>query len=108
MRFPDSINPSLIVGELLVATGEQPRRRVIAFTAAAFAVTLAFGLLMALGLGELILRLAPKPDHTVRYALITAAGAVLIVGGITIWLRREKLAADTPFDQPPGSRPRRR
>jgi cytochrome c biogenesis protein CcdA len=103
IALPDSINPSLIAGQLLVATGEQPRRRVIGFTAAAFAVTLAFGLLMALGLGELILSLVPTPGRTVKYSLITAAGTVLVVGGIVIWFRRNALVADTPTDHLPGS-----
>ena len=103
IALPDSINPTLIAGELLVATGDQPRRRVIAFTIGAFAVTLVFGLLMALGLGELVVRLIPKPGHSVRYSLITAAGAVLIVGAAVIWFRRKALVKDTAGHGQPGA-----
>jgi cytochrome c biogenesis protein CcdA len=35
----------------------------------------------------------PKPGPTVKYALITAAGAALILGAIVIWLRRRALAS---------------
>jgi cytochrome c biogenesis protein CcdA len=96
IALPDCINPSLIGGELFVATGPRPRRRTAAFTLAAWAVTFLFGVAFALGLGDLILSLLPQPGATVKYSLIAAAGLVLVVGGIAIWLRRDALAqADT-------------
>ena len=49
------------------------------------------GLALALGLGDLILSFLPKPKPTVKYALLTAAGVVLLVGGPTVWLRRKSL-----------------
>src|SRR5215469_14161626 len=84
----DCINPSLIGGELFVATGERPRQKTIAFTVAAWTVTFVFGLGFALGLGDLILALVPKPGRTVKYSLITAAGVLLVVGGAVVWVRR--------------------
>ena len=93
IALPDCINPSLIGGELFVATGEQPRRRTAGFTIAAWMVTFLFGLAFALGLGDLILSLVPKPSATVKYSLIGAAGVVLVIGGIGIWLRRRALAS---------------
>jgi len=92
IALPDCINPSLIGGELFVATGPRPRRGTVAFTLAAFGVTLAFGLAFALGLGDLILSLLPKPGATVKYALITAAGTVLVIGGVEVWIQRQTLA----------------
>jgi Sap-like sulfolipid-1-addressing protein len=92
IAVPDSINPSLIAGALYLAAGPRPLWRTAAFTATAFGVTLAGGLLFALGLGDLILSLVPKPGYTLKYALITAAGAVLLVGGAVIWLFRERLS----------------
>jgi hypothetical protein len=106
IALPDCINPSLIGGELLMATGLHPRRRAILFTASAFAVTLGFGIAFALGLGDLILSLAPKPGPTVKYSLVTAAGAVLITGGGAIWLRRKALVSSgsaNPHPSPHGS-----
>jgi Sap, sulfolipid-1-addressing protein len=43
IALADSVNPSLIGGELFVATGEHPRRQTTAFTAAALVVTFTFG-----------------------------------------------------------------
>jgi hypothetical protein len=78
---------------LLVATGDHPRRRAVAFTLAAFAVTFLFGLAIGLGLGDLILSVVPKPSATVKYALVSAAGLVLVVGGAVMWIRRRTLVS---------------
>ncbi len=93
IALPDSINPSLIGAELLFASGQHPARQTIALTLAAFAVTLLVGLALALGLGDLILSVLPKPRATVKYALITAAGIVLLVGSAVLWIRRDALAS---------------
>ncbi len=93
IALADCINPSLIGGELFVATGEDPRRKTIAFTLAAGTVTFVVGLALALGLGDLILALVPKPGRAVKYALITAAGAVLVVSAALVWLRRGSLVS---------------
>jgi len=93
IALADCINPSLIGGELFVATGERPRRKTIAFTLAAWGVTFVFGLALALGLGDLILALVPKPGRTVKYGLITAAGVVLALGGAAVWIRRSSLVS---------------
>ncbi|MGN6868359.1 MAG: GAP family protein [Solirubrobacteraceae bacterium] len=103
IALADCINPSLIGGELLVATGERPRQKTIAFTVAAWIVTFVFGLAIALGLGDLILSLVPKPGRTVKYGLITAAGVVLVVGGAVIWIRRASLVSSEPSTDRRGS-----
>lgn len=96
IALPDCINPTLIGGELFVATGSRPRRSTAAFTLAALIVTFVFGLAFALGLGDLILSLVPKPGPTVKYALITAAGSVLAIGGTVVLIRRNALASSEP------------
>ncbi len=96
IALPDCINPSLIAGELLLATGSHPRRQTAIFTLTAWTVTFAFGVVFALGLGDLILALVPKPAPTLKYALITAAGAVLVIGGGLIWVRRTALVSEKP------------
>jgi cytochrome c biogenesis protein CcdA len=93
IALADCINPSLIGGELFVATGEHPRRQTLAFTAAALLVTFAFGLALALGLGDLILSLVPKPGRTIKYSLIAFAGIVLMVGAAVVWIRRKTLVS---------------
>jgi cytochrome c biogenesis protein CcdA len=98
IALPDSINPSLIGGELFVATGRHPRLRTAAFTAGALAITFAVGLALALGLGDLILSFVPKPGVTLKYALVSAAGLVLLVGGAVISIRRKALVSREPTD----------
>jgi cytochrome c biogenesis protein CcdA len=93
IALADCVNPSLIGGELFVATGDHPRRQTVAFTGAALIATFAFGLAIALGIGDLILSFVPKPGTTVKYALITAAGIVLMVGGAMVWIRRKALVS---------------
>lgn len=99
IALADWVNPSLIGGELFVAIGPHPGRRVAAFTLAAWTVMFVFGLALALGLGDLILSAVPKPGARVKYALITAAGVALIVGATVIWLRRKLLASSGPADR---------
>ena len=96
IALPDCINPSLIGGELFVATGSHPRRRTAGFALAAWSVTFLCGLAIALGLGDLILSVVPKPGPTLKYALITAAGAALVIGGAAVLVRRRSLASTDP------------
>jgi cytochrome c biogenesis protein CcdA len=98
IALPDSINPSMIGAELFVAAGPSPRRRTAVFTLAAGTVTFVFGLALALGLGDLILSFVPKPSATLKYALIAAAGLVLVVGGLVVWVRRKALASSEQKD----------
>ena len=95
IALPDSVNPSLILAALYLAAGPHPRRRTAAFAATAFAVTFAGGLVVALGLGDLILSIVPKPGHTLKYSLILAAGVVLLIGAVVIWALRDTLARRT-------------
>jgi cytochrome c biogenesis protein CcdA len=103
IALADCINPSLIGGELFVATGENPRQKAIAFTVAAWIVTFVFGLALALGLGDLILALVPKPGRTVKYGLIAAAGVVLVIGAAAVWVRRGSLVRSEASNDRPGS-----
>jgi hypothetical protein len=91
IALPDSINPSLIAAELFLAAGDHPGRRTITFALAAGTVTFLVGLALALGLGDLILSVLPKPGATVKYVIFTAAGVVLVVGGAVVWMRRKAL-----------------
>ncbi|MGO9972589.1 MAG: GAP family protein [Solirubrobacteraceae bacterium] len=93
IALPDSLNPSLIAADLFLASEQNPRRRTIAFALAVWTVTFVFGLALALGLGDLILSLIPKPGARLKYELITAAGLVLVAGGIVVLARRKALAS---------------
>jgi Sap, sulfolipid-1-addressing protein len=65
----------------------------MSFALSAWTVTLLIGSAPALGLGDLILSVLPKPGATVKYALFTAAGVVLVLGGTLAWMRRKALGS---------------
>jgi cytochrome c biogenesis protein CcdA len=64
------------------------------FTIAAFVVTLAGGLAIALGLGDLIRSLLPKLSRTAKYDVITAVGVLVMCGAAVLWWRRDALASE--------------
>lgn len=99
IALADSLNPSLIVGAVYLALGPNPVRGTLAFSLAAFAVTLAGGVLVAVGLGDLILSLLPKLSRTLKYELMTALGLAIVVSGAVIWWRRDSLADSEPPSQ---------
>ena len=88
----DSMNPSTIAPGLYLALGRQARTGLIQFTLAVFVVNLVGGAAIALGPGEALLALVPKPGATARYILETVAGAVMLVAAVVLWRRREILA----------------
>ena len=100
IALPDSLNPSLIIAAVLLTLGPRPLRRTIAFTVSAFAVTLAGGLVVALGLGNPILSLLPKLSRSIKYEVMAAFGVALVCGGVVIWRRCASLADS----EPPSSR----
>ena len=93
IALPDCINPSLIAAELFLAAEERPGWRTVVFTVAVWTVTFLVGLALALGLGDLILSILPKPGATLKYTLMLAAGLVLVAGGTIVWFRRDALAS---------------
>ncbi|HUO74794.1 MAG TPA: GAP family protein [Solirubrobacteraceae bacterium] len=88
----DSLNPTTIAPALYLASGERPRERVTQFTLGVFAVYLLGGVAIALGPGQLILSLVPKPDAEDRHVLEVIAGVVMLVVAALLWRHREDLA----------------
>lgn len=99
IALADSLNPSLIVAAVYLTLGPNPVRGTLAFSLAAFAVTLAGGVVVAVGLGDLILSLLPKLSRSLKYELMTALGLALVLGGAVIWWRRDALADSEPPSQ---------
>lgn len=92
IALPDSINPSLILTDLVLAAGPHPRRRTAMFAITVFAVTFLGGVLVALGLADLVRSLLPELSPKVKYWLIVAGGVSLALGGVAIWVKRRALA----------------
>jgi cytochrome c biogenesis protein CcdA len=88
----DSLNPTTIGPALYLAAGKRARGEVAEFTMAVFVVYLAGGLLIALGPGQLLLSLVPRPDAEDRYVLEVIAGGVMIAVAAFLWSYRHRLA----------------
>jgi cytochrome c biogenesis protein CcdA len=84
----DSLNPATVAPALFLATTEHPRRQVGEFAGAFCAVNFAGGVVIALGPGQLILSLLPRPSPTAKhFAELVGGAAVLIVAGLLLAFR---------------------
>jgi cytochrome c biogenesis protein CcdA len=94
----DSLNPTTIAPALYLAAGERSRSRaqVTEFTVGVFVVYLAGGALIALGPGQLVLSLVPKPDREDRYVLEIIAGAAMLFAAAMLWINRDRLSTRNP------------
>ncbi|MBV9309986.1 MAG: GAP family protein [Solirubrobacterales bacterium] len=88
----DSLNPTTVGPALYLCTGERPRRKVLQFTIGVFAVYLLGGALIALGPGQLLLSLVPKPGRLARHILEVTVGVAMITASFLLWRFRERLA----------------
>jgi cytochrome c biogenesis protein CcdA len=100
----DSLNPTTIAPALYMAEGKQAAWRVIQFTSGVFAVYLLGGLLIALGPGQLILDLVPRPKHDARHIIEIIAGVAMLVAAALLWRKRNELAAKEPERRMPDAR----
>jgi cytochrome c biogenesis protein CcdA len=90
----DSVNPTTLAPALVLATGEggSGRHDVSRFLLGVFGVYLLGGLLIALGPGELVLDLVPKPSRHTGEILEVIAGVVLLAAAGLLWRHRVALA----------------
>jgi cytochrome c biogenesis protein CcdA len=100
----DSVNPTTIAPALYLASGRHPRRQVAEFTLAVFGVYLVGGLAIALGPGQLLLSIVPRPGRHLGYLLETLAGAAMLAAAAFLWGYRDRLAQTTPPQPKPGSK----
>jgi cytochrome c biogenesis protein CcdA len=92
----DSLNPSTIAPALYMAEGKRAVARVLQFTLGVFAVYLIGGLLIAIGPGEVIIDIVPRPGHTARHVIEIVAGAAMLIAAALLWRKRNALAPDEP------------
>ena len=95
----DSLNPSTLGPALVIATGEGAVPRLIAFTVGVFSVSLAGGLVLVFGPGEVLLSALPHPSPKAKHIAQLAGGVVLIGLGVAAWLGRRRLARDLTSDR---------
>jgi cytochrome c biogenesis protein CcdA len=89
----DSLNPTTIAPALYLASGPRPRENVTRFTVGVFLVYLVGGAIIALGPGQLLLSILPRPDHEDRQVLEVAAGVAMIAASALLWWHRDRLAS---------------
>lgn len=102
--FADSLNPSTIAPALYLSAGRHPRRQVAEFSVAVFAVYLIGGLAIALGPGELLLSLVPRPGRHLGYLLETLAGVAMLAAAAFLWGYRARLSQAEPPQPKAGTR----
>jgi cytochrome c biogenesis protein CcdA len=88
----DSLNPTTIAPALYLATGEHARTRLIEFTLGVLLVYFVGGALIALGPGQLLLALVPKPDTEDRHVIEIVVGVAMLVAAAVLWRNRASLA----------------
>jgi cytochrome c biogenesis protein CcdA len=97
--FADSLNPTTIAPALYLATdGNHARSQVAQFTGAVFAVYFLGGLIIALGPGELLLALVPKPGRHLGFVLEIVAGGAMLMAAAFLWGYRQHLSKRDPPD----------
>jgi cytochrome c biogenesis protein CcdA len=99
----DSLNPSTIAPALYLASGDRARRRVAEFTVGVFAVYFLGGVLVALGPGQLLLSLVPRPHREAREIIETIAGVAMLGAAALLWRARDKLS-DHNLPEPTNAR----
>jgi cytochrome c biogenesis protein CcdA len=98
----DSLNPTTIAPCLYLASGRHPRRQAAEFTLAVFGVYLIGGLAIALGPGQLLLSVVPRPGRHLGYVLEVVAGAAMLAAAAFLWGYRDRLAQANPPQVKPG------
>jgi cytochrome c biogenesis protein CcdA len=89
----DAINPTTLAPALLLATAPEGAKAVGRFTLGVFAVSLAGGLVLLLGPGQLILSALPHPSAHTK-AVAEVVGGVLLLGLATLtWIHRDRIAS---------------
>lgn len=85
----DSLNPSTIAPALYLAAGEEAESSLAGFIAGAFAVNLGAGILIALGPGQALLAVIPRPGAHARHLLELTGGGVTLAVAIALWIARD-------------------
>jgi cytochrome c biogenesis protein CcdA len=88
----DSLNPTTIAPALYLAAGDRARANVTEFTLGVFAVYFIGGAAIALGPGQLLLSLVPKPDRNTRHIIEVVVGVAMLFAAAMLWRHRDRLA----------------
>jgi cytochrome c biogenesis protein CcdA len=103
--FADALNPTTIAPALYLATKEENSRNHVAeFTGAVFVVYLLGGLAIALGPGQLLLAIVPRPSRHLGYVLEILVGVAMLTASVFLWSYREHLSQRKAPEMKPRGR----
>jgi cytochrome c biogenesis protein CcdA len=88
----DSANPATIAPALYFASGNEAETSLVGFIAGVFFTNLLAGVLLAIGPGQALMAVAPRPGPEARHLIEVAAGSVTLVLAVTLWLARRRVA----------------
>jgi hypothetical protein len=88
----DSANPATIAPALYFAAGKDAHTSLAGFILGVFATNLAAGALLALGPGQALMAVVPRPGDEARHLIELAGGGVTLILAIGLWLARSHLA----------------
>jgi cytochrome c biogenesis protein CcdA len=97
----DSLNPTTIAPALYLASGDRARANVTEFTLGVFAVFFIGGAAIALGPGQLLLSLVPKPNRDARHIIEVVVGVAMLCAAALLWRHRDRLS-ERRLPQPKG------
>lgn len=89
LALADSINPSTVVPALYLATHPHARPHLAGFVVGVLAVSLAGGLAVALGAGQLLLDAVPRPSPATGHTLELVGGVGALVAAAVLWRLRD-------------------
>jgi cytochrome c biogenesis protein CcdA len=89
----DSLNPSTVGPALYLATAPNARRSVTAFTAGVLGVSLAGGLFLTFGPGQLLIDAVPHPGKEVKHQIELVCGVAALLIAAFLWAIRGRLSA---------------
>jgi len=93
VALADSINPATLAPALLLVTAPDGAKALSRFTLGVFVVSLAGGLVLLLGPGQLILSALPHPGAHAK-AVAEVVGGVLLLGlAVLTWIHRDQIAS---------------
>jgi cytochrome c biogenesis protein CcdA len=87
----DAVNPSTLAPAFLIVTGADAVRRLARFTLGVFLVSLAGGVALVLGPGQLLLNALPHPEPHEKAIVQLVGGLILVALAVGLWLGRHKL-----------------
>lgn len=87
----DSLTPEIVGPALYLATVRRRVQRLAEFTVGVFCVHFVAGVVLVTGPGGWLFRLVPRPHGQTRSVLEFAAGAVLLLCALALWLLRKRL-----------------